>query len=366
MMMWVIARSLLDDRAFDRTQLQPVPNKVPRDASLDAIRNFGWAFETSDWSDIFKPENSFVLEKVYRQDDEAFVQTLNRIRTGDAVDGRRALRELVDECSRQLACPDGIRPTMVYTTNDVIDQVNQGELAKLSSPLRTFSAKDTNAVSPDVATAQASLAAAALARDPFYKNCPATQSLALKVGAQVMLTRNIDVARGLCNGSRGVVVDFEPGPGGGGNTAAAMLPVVKFISGQVATIEMMTYEHEVAGLGTCRRLQLPLKLAWAISTHKSQGMTLDLAVVSLDNVFAYGQAYVALSRARSKAGMQIVGWDGKFKAADASVARFYEGVRSGAPAEPSERWLAYADVRGWLMPKDTCLIVPSSDEEGEG
>ena len=345
----------------DFFQLAPIPNKHVK--SLLDFGNYGLAFETREWSETFAPERCFVLKKVYRQDDAEFVETLDRIRTGRH-GATEALRELVRECSRELSCPEGIKPTMVYPKNVDIDAINERELAKLKADERTFRARDSQVLSPEAArdSSQRLHVESVLAKDAFYKNCSASGSIVLKTGAQVILLRNIDIERGLCNGSRGVVVDFVQS---GKEACVQLLPVVRFVNGEEVTIEMMTYEHEVPGLGVCRRQQVPLRLAWAISMHKSQGMTLDAVVVSLQGIFASGQAYVALSRARSKAGLQIVGWDGRSVPVDARVARFYEDVESNETIEPSQRWIAYADARGWLNNTDRCLIVATSSEESE-
>ena len=104
-----------------------------------------------------------------------------------------------------------------------------------------------------------------------------------------MLVKNLNVGGGLVNGARGMVEKFSTG----GN------PVVRFLDG--ATVEIKREKWSVKGGPgvTLSRSQIPLKLAWAFSIHKSQGMTLDSVEVSLSRVFECGQAYVALSRAKS-------------------------------------------------------------------
>lgn len=85
-------------------------------------------------------------------------------------------------------------------------------------------------------------------------------------------------------------------------------PIVKFESGREYTITPVGFSSEIDKLGTAARIQIPLNLAWAITIHKSQGMSIDRLVVKVDDCFAEGQAYVALSRATSKDGLQIQGF----------------------------------------------------------
>jgi ATP-dependent DNA helicase PIF1 len=120
--------------------------------------------------------------------------------------------------------------------------------------------------------------------------------LVLAIGAQVMLLTNLDHEAGLVNGSRGVVVGFEPNGG----------PLVQFKSGAAISISPTTWECE--DLEGVSRKQIPLKLAYAITIHKAQGATLDCALIDIGtSTFEYGQAYVALSRVKNLQSLYI--WD---------------------------------------------------------
>lgn len=124
----------------------------------------------------------------------------------------------------------------------------------------------------------------------IVKNMVTPQKVTLRVGAQVMLTFNLDLAKGLANGSMGVVQSFD----------ADGFPVILFSEGEERTIRPHTWQiDDLVDRYIYTYEQVPLILAWAITTHKAQGATLDYAAIKLDSsMFANGMAYVALSRVR--------------------------------------------------------------------
>lgn len=171
-----------------------------------------------------------------------------------------------------------------------VDAINARRLAMLGSEAQTYEAVD-------------------FVEAPVYQKMlaqvMAPQSLTLRIGAQVILLKNLVFERELVNGSTGTVVAFREGSGGG--SARARLPVVRFRNGEECTIDYAEWAFESGGVKVASRSQIPLNLAWALSIHKSQGMTLTNVEMSIDKVFAEGQAYVALSRVVSLAGLRIVG-----------------------------------------------------------
>lgn len=137
--------------------------------------------------------------------------------------------------------------------------------------------------------------------------------LRLKVGAQVIITRNMP-DRNLVNGSRGIVVSFEDcksefdlqSVSGFSGASKKLYPIVHFSNG----VKMMVKNESVfqgGASGAMVRSQLPLKLAWSLTVHKSQGMTIERAELQLDDAFDYGQVYVALSRITSLEGLWVRG-----------------------------------------------------------
>ena len=183
----------------------------------------------------------------------------------------------------------------MYSVNHDVDRINKERLAQLKGEVKEYQAHDNGP---------------AALLDKLQGMTMYPKYLELKVGAQVMLLKNRD---GLVNGSRGVVVKFEKND----------IPVVKFVNGRQESVERDTFEQEVNGQKVSRD-QLPLKLAWAITIHKSQGMSLDAVEVELSGIFEEGQGYVALSRARTLHGLRVVGFNPTKIRAAARVKAFME------------------------------------------
>ncbi|XP_033920285.1 ATP-dependent DNA helicase PIF1 isoform X1 [Melopsittacus undulatus] len=240
------------------------------------------------------------LTEVRRQTDKTFVSLLSAIRLGRCTEEvTRQLMQTADNRSER----DGILATRLCTHKDDVEITNERCLQQLSGEVHTFEALDSDPMLVKLIDAQ----------------CPVGGRVELKLGAQVMLAKNLDVSQGLVNGARGVVVGFESEQKG--------LPKVRFLCGITQVIKMEKWVFKGPSGVHLTRQQLPLKLAWAISIHKSQGMSLDCVEISLSRVFESGQAYVALSRARSLAGLRVLDFDPKVVRADPSVLQFYRQLR---------------------------------------
>lgn len=125
--------------------------------------------------------------------------------------------------------------------------------------------------------------------------CQAPEVLLMKPGAQVLLIQNLDVPRGLCNGTAGIIRGL-----------ADNKPVVEFPSaGVTVVIEKNEWTIKDGDTSLASRKQFPLILGWAITFHKSQGMTLDSADIGMEDLFASGQCYTGVSRVRSLEGLTI-------------------------------------------------------------
>jgi len=140
-----------------------------------------------------------------------------------------------------------------------------------------------------------------------------------------MLLKNLSLEDRLFNGARGVVVDFVEQDDPVRNVMERV-PIVSFVSGIRTAIHRAAFDVSVAGVTVASRSQIPLAHAWAISIHKSQGMTLDFVEMSLANVFEYGQAYVSLSRARSLEGLSLRDFDAAVVRAHPAAVAFHKSI----------------------------------------
>lgn len=135
-----------------------------------------------------------------------------------------------------------------------------------------------------------------------------------------------------------------------------MIPVVRFSSGRRVMCGPEAFEAELVGVGQSCRVQVPLKLAWALTIHKCQGMSLDLVDVSLEKCFAAGQAYVALSRARSLGGLRVSDWAEHCVKTSPAVLDFVNGVG----LDKDDAWVAMQQEHECLPPE------PPVIDDGDG
>jgi hypothetical protein len=281
--------------AGDFLQLPPVPERGQPPTETK------YAFQSEAWK--LAVRHKVVLRQVHRQRDERFVALLNDLRRGVYTDAARAL--LASRLNVPLA-----RPVRLYSRRVDVAAENAAELARLPGELVRFKARDTCKFEQY--------------REQLDKFCNAPALLELKLGAQVLLLKNLSVADGLVNGSQGVVTSLS--------ADKRRLPTVTFANGVERLIEPSEWTIEVGGVECAKRNQIPLMLAWAISIHKSQGLTLDEATCELGSCFTTGQAYVALSRVRSLDGLSISSLPRTF-ATDPVVTDFYAQIEPPQPAK---------------------------------
>jgi len=250
------------------------------------------AYEAESW----KSANLTVcyLDEQYRHEDETFLQVLNDIRHSRV---SYETEEILQARFRQPVTSEK-HITKLFSRNADADAVNETELENLSGEPYTFKMK----------TRGEAKAVERLKSD--YNKIPRT--LDLKIGAIVMFTKN-NFETGYVNGTMGEVVDFWE------DDDEELFPVVRIKSGKRISVSRSSWALEDSDSVIAAIMQLPLRLAWAITIHKSQGMTLPAAEINLANTFGHGMGYVALSRVRSLDTLNLTGFSNRSLTVDPDV-----------------------------------------------
>ncbi|RCK63232.1 ATP-dependent DNA helicase PIF1 [Candida viswanathii] len=348
----------------DFYQLPPVvKNMDPNEKKVEPY----FSFECKAWEEAIK--QTLTLKEIFRQKgDQPFIDMLNEIR-----DGRISLGTInkFRSLERRLKCPEGFVPSELYATRNEVERANNRKLNSMEGEIVTYTARDGGTLEKKRI-------------EMLVSNFLAPKKLQLKIGAQVMCIKNYDER--LVNGSLGKVVAFVDGvtyfkKGKGdkeenkkdaddfvfgefkrdqlvstkdlaganppsenqrksklearilGDQGYGKLPVVKFLhtDGSMRTVvvepETTTIEDD-DGKVLASRTQFPLMLAWSLLIHKAQGQSLQYAVVDMKKVFERGQAYVALSRAVSRSGLQVKNFKADKIVAHPKVIKFYKSLYS--------------------------------------
>ncbi len=222
------------------------------------------------------------LTEQHRQEDEKLTEILNMIRSNSIEE--KHFEYLQKRINATLK--GGVRPTKLYTHNINVDIENYRELALLPGEEQKYQMTTRG---PDVLV------------DILKKSCLAYEELRLKAGAEIICIKN-NIEGGYVNGTRGKVIGFD---------TSSYNPIIELYNGKKITITPMDWAIEEDGKIKTSLTQLPLRLAWAITIHKSQGMSLDNAEIDLRNTFTYGMGYVALSRVRTLEGIRLIGFSPK-------------------------------------------------------
>ncbi|MFA6278668.1 MAG: helix-turn-helix domain-containing protein [Candidatus Paceibacterota bacterium] len=238
-------------------------------------KNVEFAYSSKLWRDL-NLLTCYITEQ-YRQDDSEFLGVLSAIRAGEVEEmhHEQLMARHVEAADLPLDAPK------LFSHNADVDRINAGELAKLTgkSSKFTMSSKGKDSMF-----------------EGLKRGCLSPEVLELKEGAAVMFTKNSPQGK-FVNGTLGVVIDW----------AFDGAPIVKTKDGLKITTEPMEWQLEEQGKVKASVAQYPLRLAYAMTVHKSQGMSMDAAIMDLSKAFEYGQGYVALSRVRRLSGVYLTG-----------------------------------------------------------
>jgi ATP-dependent DNA helicase PIF1 len=280
----------------------------------------GFAFESAAWREGIQV--CIELQQIQRQKDEAFQKILKEARVGTlSKESCTILKGLEGREWRS----NKIKPTLLFPRRAEVEMINDANLKALTGRRELYRARLVyDGKMPKGFTELDEGFQQALTR--FDNDAAYSKELILMEESQVMLIANVDPGAGLVNGSRGIVVGF---------CGATGLPVVEFLNGVRRPVG--THAWPIEDYPFVARTQVPLRLAWAVTIHKCQGSTLDSALVDIGSGnFEYGQAYVALSRARTLDGLFVHDFDPAAFRAHPTVKKFYKGLVTGT-MEQGER-----------------------------
>lgn len=235
-----------------------------------------FAFESAAWQNSFF--HTCYLHEQHRQGDDPLLDVLNQIRSGTAGEHTKVILRTRYKKEPQ----SSVKATKLYSRNINVDTINESQLLAIASTEKSFT-METKGHSGLV--------------EGLKKSCLAPEELHLKVGAEVMFIKN-DQYGDYVNGTRGIVTGFAK--------SAQGWPIVETFDGSIITAYPEEWKFEDNGKVTATITQVPLRLAWAITIHKSQGMTLDAVEIDLGDAFEPGMGYVALSRVRRLDGLKLM------------------------------------------------------------
>ena len=303
----------------DFYQLPPVGN-------MNEHETMQFCFESEDWYHVFPLQNHIELKTMFRQKDTDYIKVLSQIRTGEI--DEHSIQLLRQYVKRDFNSDSGLRPTKLFAVRSKTDFVNQSMYSKLEEPEYSFNMEIKTDCTTFIDNGKAipiedleicsklTSEEIKFEIDQLMNTRNVTSSLSLKKGTIVMCNVNIDMENSICNGSQGVIVDFEFGN---------KIPVVLFSNGIRKRIEVEYFQS--ADYPSICIGQIPLSLAWALTIHKIQGASLSIADMDLGNsIFEYGQTYVALSRVKSLEGLYLSAFNPNRIRANPIVKMFYSNI----------------------------------------
>ncbi len=281
----------------------------------------GFCFNSKTWQALNL--KTIFLEKIYRQNDEKFIKSLNNLR----------LNRLTQDDTRLFYDREVNYNTYesdilhIFSTNKEADNYNVFKFNSVQKPLHVFNSTDkihrkrviitVDKNNPDERLTQFDIKTL----DAFDKSCKASSALELKEGCRVMLLKNLNFNKGLINGACGTVIELK-------KSEDEEFILVKFDNEVEEIIQKHTFEAYRDGEVVVSREQYPLRLAYGITIHKSQGMTLEKLIVDCNRIFECGQIYVALSRIKSIDGLYLKSFNPKKVWANEEVLNFYQSIKN--------------------------------------
>ena len=316
----------------DFFQLPPIDDTEPSACAF--------CFESPRWTEIFPIQNCIELTTFFRQTDPKYINILQQIRKG-FIDVENA--DILQKYIKREYNPEengGCIPTKLFPTRAKVDAVNNRMFQQLDEDEYEYdySFSTSNITYLDTGkliTLEDKQKCSKMAQydidneiTTLLSNIQTAKTVSLKKGASVMCTTNLNMDEGICNGAQGIVIDFVESPTR--ETATMLVPLVRFANGK--TMKIVPFHRQSEEFPCISVSQIPLCLAWALTIHKIQGATLQMANMDIGkDIFEYGQTYVALSRIKSLDGLYLSEFFPHRIKANPQVIAFYESFPKVSP-----------------------------------
>ncbi|MEA1891757.1 MAG: AAA family ATPase [Campylobacterota bacterium] len=278
--------------------------QLPPISRVQTDKRFAW--QSPSWREL--DLKTCYLQKKFRQDDNVLISILDEIRSGNV--SAKSYDILNSRHHKELDID--FTPTKLYTHNIDVDRINNDELHKIKNPSHLYKYKSEGT---------------AKNIEKIFKSSLVLEEMTLKKDAVVMFIKNNNEL-GYVNGTTGIVIDFDK---------ETLLPIVKTSYGSVIKVGLEEWSIENDSSNVVAKVsQIPLKLAWAITIHKSQGMTLDSAEIDLSKTFEVGQGYVALSRIKNIEGLRLMGLNDKALSVDPLILHVDDRIKAASQKASDE------------------------------
>ena len=289
-----------------------------------------FCFESKLWPVLFPLDSVVVLQTIFRQTDPLYKEILLQIREARLTKENYKILKTYVNREFDSSKYNGCVPTKLYPTRYKTDNLNNTMFSKLPGEIITIKSIEKTNCKTYLESGQV-LSMEHMAKcnntsqtvleyelNSLRSNASYSDELLLKKGSVVMCTVNLDIDNGICNGSQGIIIDFV-------NNVEGTFPLVRFVNGKTRTIThhfIQSDEYPCVAIG-----QIPLCLAWALTIHKIQGATLDMADIDVGkDVFECGQTYVALSRVTSLDGLYLSAFNASRIRVNEIVEDFYKSI----------------------------------------
>ena len=302
--------------------------QLPPIGSMNEPDTSAFCFESPLWHTVIPLDNHIELNTMFRQRDPKYIEILSQVRRGELnEENTRILREHSKRVY-DVELNNGINISKLFPIRARADYINQVMFDKLDSPEQEYNIDKIyncgvyleSGISIEPAVQEVCDNMTATERDyemnGLLSSAQCSEHLKLKIGALVMCTANIDMEHGICNGSQGIIIDL---------VGQDKSPKIRFVNGIVMV--MSKHHWQSVDYPSVAIKQYPLQFAWALTIHKIQGASLNMAQMDVGtSIFEYGQTYVAMSRVKSLEGLYMSDFNPNKIRANPKVIQFYNKI----------------------------------------